>query len=265
MKSQLLHLQSLVRLCDRGLYDHLDQTGSLNLFFCFRWLLVRFKREFDLEGVERIWECGWALEPEPERLDVNVGPDTALRNSQVLELATASAKIPNIKGTDGAQSTTAIDSPKDESRRSPDDSLKFSSASFSLPHTAHFHLFLCLALLTSHRSVVIDHLRTFDEVLQYFQGLGLGTNSNSSAALRAASVGTPADSANVALAANDVETSIRHAAILLCAVADKIKMRRSKGFATGELNPDGNDVSSGEIEGSGISANFEEVASLVSA
>ncbi|PWN28063.1 hypothetical protein BDZ90DRAFT_231824 [Jaminaea rosea] len=63
IKSQLLALQVLLRRMDGGLYGHLERTGSLNLFFCFRWLLVRFKREFDLEGVARLWEAGWALEP----------------------------------------------------------------------------------------------------------------------------------------------------------------------------------------------------------
>lgn len=63
MKTQLLQLQSLIQKVDPGLYTHLEKMDSLNLFFCFRWLLIRFKREFGMEEVLRIWECCWAVEP----------------------------------------------------------------------------------------------------------------------------------------------------------------------------------------------------------
>lgn len=35
-----------------------DRTGSLNLFFCFRWILIAFKREFKFGDVIRLWEVG---------------------------------------------------------------------------------------------------------------------------------------------------------------------------------------------------------------
>lgn len=187
MKAQLLHLQTLVRLCDRGLYDHLDRTDSLNLFFCFRWLLVRFKREFDLEGVQRLWECGWAVEP--------------------LESAESEQYVSR------------------EEQRLPNDSHPpppSSATEDNVPQTSHFHLFVCLALLTSHRSVVIDHLRAFDEVLQYFQGLGLGASTASSG-------GSSTDGGG----GIDVETTIQQAAILLRALAEKVQVRErdEEGFA----------------------------------
>ncbi len=62
MKSQLLLLQKLISIVDPGLYAHLERTDSLNLFFCFRWLLVRFKREFALAHTLALWEAGWAAE-----------------------------------------------------------------------------------------------------------------------------------------------------------------------------------------------------------
>ncbi|GAA6050424.1 hypothetical protein JCM3770_004031 [Rhodotorula araucariae] len=56
MKRQLSQLQQLVRVMDRGLYRHLDETGSLNLFFCFRWLLTSFKRELSFDDTVKLWE-----------------------------------------------------------------------------------------------------------------------------------------------------------------------------------------------------------------
>ena len=31
----------------------------MNLFFCFRWILIAFKREFAFEDVLRLWEVLW--------------------------------------------------------------------------------------------------------------------------------------------------------------------------------------------------------------
>lgn len=36
-----------------------DETGSLNLFFCFRWLLTSFKRELSFDDTVRLWEVLW--------------------------------------------------------------------------------------------------------------------------------------------------------------------------------------------------------------
>lgn len=63
MKSQLLLLQKLISIMDPALYGHLERTEALNLFFCFRWLLVRFKREFRFDETCGVWECGWSAEP----------------------------------------------------------------------------------------------------------------------------------------------------------------------------------------------------------
>lgn len=56
MKQQLSTLQQLIGVMDPELYDHLERTGSLNLFFCFRWILIAFKREFKFEDVINLWE-----------------------------------------------------------------------------------------------------------------------------------------------------------------------------------------------------------------
>ncbi|UZJ56950.1 hypothetical protein CBS101457_006270 [Exobasidium rhododendri] len=57
MKMQLLSLQKLILVMDPGLYHHLEKVDSLNLFFCFRWLLVCFKREFLHPEILMLWEA----------------------------------------------------------------------------------------------------------------------------------------------------------------------------------------------------------------
>ncbi|KAK0450802.1 rab-GTPase-TBC domain-containing protein [Armillaria borealis] len=59
MKKQLLTLQQLIGMMDPELYRHLEKTDGLNLFFCFRWVLIAFKREFPFDDVLRLWEVLW--------------------------------------------------------------------------------------------------------------------------------------------------------------------------------------------------------------
>ncbi|KAI0341550.1 RabGAP/TBC [Trametopsis cervina] len=59
MKKQLSTLQQLIAVMDPELYRHLEKTEALNLFFCFRWILIAFKREFPFEDVLRLWEVLW--------------------------------------------------------------------------------------------------------------------------------------------------------------------------------------------------------------
>ena len=41
------------------LFRHLEKTDGMNLFFCFRWVLIAFKREFPFGDVLRLWEVLW--------------------------------------------------------------------------------------------------------------------------------------------------------------------------------------------------------------
>eukprot|EP00873_Tetraselmis_striata_P017495 jgi/Tetstr1/437759/TSEL_026413.t1 len=59
MHTQLLALRQLVELLDPQLHAFLASKDCLNYFFCFRWVLIQFKREFDFEGVLRLWEALW--------------------------------------------------------------------------------------------------------------------------------------------------------------------------------------------------------------
>ncbi|KAI6045667.1 GTPase-activating protein gyp7 [Pisolithus marmoratus] len=59
MKKQLLTLQELISVTDPELYRHFEKADALNLFFCFRWVLIAFKREFAFSDVLRLWEVLW--------------------------------------------------------------------------------------------------------------------------------------------------------------------------------------------------------------
>ena len=86
MKKQLSDLQILLKFVDPEFYNHLGTTylplhlpvvpynlasriltffsesnDSSNMFFCFRWLLILFKREFSFSDVMRLWEVSVVL------------------------------------------------------------------------------------------------------------------------------------------------------------------------------------------------------------
>lgn len=65
MKEQLEKLALLLRVLDSALCDFLDSRESGNLCFCFRWLLIWFKREFSFPDILRLWEVQWTGHPCP--------------------------------------------------------------------------------------------------------------------------------------------------------------------------------------------------------
>lgn len=56
MKKQLSQLHTLLAAIEPELSVYLDQHDSGNMFFCFRWLLVLFKREFSHDDILPLWE-----------------------------------------------------------------------------------------------------------------------------------------------------------------------------------------------------------------
>lgn len=75
MKKQLSQLHTLLSAVQPELSTFLDEHESGNMFFCFRWLLVWFKREFQHEEIMELWEVSrfeglWALECDFEFLGI---------------------------------------------------------------------------------------------------------------------------------------------------------------------------------------------------
>ncbi|KAI8998591.1 RabGAP/TBC [Trametes punicea] len=111
MKQQLSTLQQLISVMDPELYRHFEKCDGLNLFFCFRWILIAFKREFSFEDVLRLWEVLW---------------------------------------TDY--------------------------------YSTQFVLFVALAVLESHRDVILRYLVEFDEILKYCNELSMSIELDSTLA-----------------------------------------------------------------------------------
>uniref|UniRef100_A0A3P8Y6R1 TBC1 domain family member 15 n=1 Tax=Esox lucius TaxID=8010 RepID=A0A3P8Y6R1_ESOLU len=59
MKTQLAQLSTLLQLLDITFWNYLGNQDSGHLYFCFRWLLIRFKRELIFHDVLRLWEVIW--------------------------------------------------------------------------------------------------------------------------------------------------------------------------------------------------------------
>uniref|UniRef100_A0A7C9ERA3 TBC1 domain family member 15 n=1 Tax=Opuntia streptacantha TaxID=393608 RepID=A0A7C9ERA3_OPUST len=59
MHAQLFALSKLVELSDGPLHNYFKQNDCLNYFFCFRWILIQFKRELRYEETMRLWEVLW--------------------------------------------------------------------------------------------------------------------------------------------------------------------------------------------------------------
>ena len=65
MKKQLSQLHLLVSVIDPEFKSYLEVSESVNLYFCFRWLLVWFKRELSYADTLRLWEVLWTEQPCP--------------------------------------------------------------------------------------------------------------------------------------------------------------------------------------------------------
>ncbi|KAL3118509.1 hypothetical protein niasHT_000274 [Heterodera trifolii] len=59
IKQQLSNLKSLVEIVNPRLANYLESHDSDHMYFCFRWILVAFKRELNYEDTQYLWEVLW--------------------------------------------------------------------------------------------------------------------------------------------------------------------------------------------------------------
>ena len=59
IKMQLNNLKALLEFVDSKFSDYLEKNESSNMYFCFRWILIMFKREFSFPDIMRLWEVMW--------------------------------------------------------------------------------------------------------------------------------------------------------------------------------------------------------------
>lgn len=65
MKAQLHQLTVLLKFMDPHFYSYLEEHESGNMYFCFRWLLITFKREFSFPDIMVLWETLWSQNLSP--------------------------------------------------------------------------------------------------------------------------------------------------------------------------------------------------------
>lgn len=63
MKRQLQDLNRLLDIANPKLFNYFKEHKSENMYFCFRWLLVWFKREFNTDDICELWEVLWTSLP----------------------------------------------------------------------------------------------------------------------------------------------------------------------------------------------------------
>ncbi|TMS33633.1 hypothetical protein L596_001354 [Steinernema carpocapsae] len=68
VKLRLMHLRDLVMVVNPRLANYLESHESEHMYFCFRWILVEFKREFGFEETMKLWEVLWTDLPCPNFL-----------------------------------------------------------------------------------------------------------------------------------------------------------------------------------------------------
>lgn len=56
MMEQLHQLYDILSVINPELNNHLDSHESGSMSFCFRWLLIWFKREFKIQDIYTLWE-----------------------------------------------------------------------------------------------------------------------------------------------------------------------------------------------------------------
>eukprot|EP00186_Timspurckia_oligopyrenoides_P003106 CAMPEP_0182443082 /NCGR_PEP_ID=MMETSP1172-20130603/1916_1 /TAXON_ID=708627 /ORGANISM="Timspurckia oligopyrenoides, Strain CCMP3278" /LENGTH=838 /DNA_ID=CAMNT_0024638249 /DNA_START=58 /DNA_END=2574 /DNA_ORIENTATION=- len=56
--TQLRHVAMIIQRADPELAEYFELADS-QYYCCFRWILLQFKREFDIEDVSRLWEILW--------------------------------------------------------------------------------------------------------------------------------------------------------------------------------------------------------------
>lgn len=63
MNTRLSNLKALLQVLEPDFFQYLSERPlGDGLFYCYRWFLVSFKREFEYDDVFRLWETWWAAQ-----------------------------------------------------------------------------------------------------------------------------------------------------------------------------------------------------------
>ena len=63
MDRNFYNMSSLIQILDCPLYEHIKKSTDYDQFyFCYRWFLLDFKREFVHDDVQNVWETIWCAQ-----------------------------------------------------------------------------------------------------------------------------------------------------------------------------------------------------------
>nr|CAD7399179.1 unnamed protein product [Timema poppensis] len=167
MKQQLSQLFCLLNVSERELASYLDQHESGNMFFCFRWLLVLFKREFSHQDIMRLWEirlpqCHFDLAKFPKVTTPNFVYEKTFNEL----LSTRFHGFERIY-TDGSKSGASV------------------GCAFVLwtdIPCPNFHLLMCVAILDTEKHILMENQYGFTEILKHINDLSLHIDLDSTLA-----------------------------------------------------------------------------------
>lgn len=86
MRKQLSQLRKLIRLADEGLAAFFEQSDP-DYYCCFRWIIVRFRRELPFASTARLWEVMWTRHVGGDNLHIFIAAALLLAHRrQILSL-----------------------------------------------------------------------------------------------------------------------------------------------------------------------------------
>ena len=164
------HLALLVQKFDSELYNHLLKVEAYDLFFCYRWLVLDLKREFQLDDALHVMEVIWSSLLPPPPKDAPLSPSSATFNT-ANKLCNNSTAVLRSEGYNSLPySYQSLVSAQDDGNFSDEEEYAQININdfggklelVSLPDPYHlgdgnpFSLFLCLAILILHRGQVFN-------------------------------------------------------------------------------------------------------------
>ena len=164
------HLTLLVQKFDSELYKFLMKVEADDMFFCYRWLVLDLKREFQFDDALHIMEVIWSSLLPPPPKDALQSPSSATFNT-ANKLCTNSSAVLRSEGYNSLPYSyqSLVNANSEEDFADEDEYAQLNINDFggklelvSLPDPYHlgdgnpFSLFVCLAILILHRERVFS-------------------------------------------------------------------------------------------------------------
>nr|XP_002131277.1 TBC1 domain family member 25-like [Ciona intestinalis] len=209
MSTKFKHLAMLTAHYDIEFFNYLQLLGADTMFFCYRWLLLELKREFNFEDAITVLEVMWSsLPPQPPENDLSLHDEQIdARSFCDSNIAPGGTKSSPESSSSSFNSSESVDVPGEyvgviEYSTCPENVLRLrkppisaktsvgsppkASDSFLDEETSNlpppedlgcgnpFLLFICLTLLLEERDKVMSTECEYDDLVMHFDRLVRG-------------------------------------------------------------------------------------------